>query len=37
MVLGFVPAGSVSLPAGTKPRTSHHRSPGEERRGKRKR
>ena len=25
------------LPAGTKPRTSHHRSPGEERRGKRKR
>ena len=25
-----------TLPAGTKPRTSHHRSPGEERRGKRK-
>ena len=24
------------LPAGTKPRTSHHRSPGGERRGKRK-
>ena len=26
-----------TLPAGTKPRTSHHRSPGGERRGKRKR
>ena len=26
-----------TLPAGTKPRTSHHQSPGRERRGKRKR
>ena len=26
-----------TLPAGTKPRTPHHRSPGRERRGKRKR